>query len=176
MKKPRLNIDKSIRTYSGKYLNVFSPRPEDIDIVDIAHGLSHMCRFGGHTKKYYSVAEHSIFVCNSLPSPKKLAGLMHDASEAYLLDIPTPIKIHLPEYLEIEHNLMLAIASKFGFTYPKDSTVESADKSALVYEWENIVLSDNVNALSPLQAKDKFLEMFYTLTAKSRKTRTIGPR
>ena len=78
------------------------PRQEDIDIRDIAQSLARTCRFGGHGEFFYSVAEHSIYVTRILEKQganilTQLAGLLHDAEEAYLPDIPSPIKYHMPE-------------------------------------------------------------------------------
>jgi hypothetical protein len=126
-----------IRTYTGKYLDVFNPDPEQIDILDIAHALANTCRFGGHTREFYSVAQHSIMVAELVPPELKLQALMHDAAEAYLTDIPTPIKKRLPGYVELEDNLMKVIAARFGFDWPMADEVKAADKAELEYEWYN---------------------------------------
>ena len=77
-----------LSTFSGKKFYPFNPSPEQIEIVDIAHGLSMVCRFSGQCPYFYSVAEHCIHVTNVLPPSLKLEGLLHDASEAYLADLP----------------------------------------------------------------------------------------
>lgn len=94
------------------------PRGEDILIEDIAHALSMLCRFGGHGGFFYSVAEHSVVMSNVLEgegasSLTVLAGLLHDAEEAYLPDIPRPIKLLMPEALEMYKTLNSAIMRKF---------------------------------------------------------------
>ena len=83
------------QTHSGKMFDIFNPTPEDICIEDIAHALAMQCRFNGHTKEFYSVAEHSLNVArivNHLTSDPKtvMHALMHDAHEAYLGDLPGP--------------------------------------------------------------------------------------
>ena len=78
-------------TYTGKKFFPFDPRPEQICIEDIAHGLSMLCRFSGQCPYFYSVAEHSIYVVHCLPDNLQLEGLLHDASEAYLADLPRPV-------------------------------------------------------------------------------------
>lgn len=102
-------------TYSGKMLDLSDIRPEAIDIKDIAHALSQLCRFSGQCRSFYSVAEHSIRVCGLVPDEHKLAALLHDASEAYLGDVIAPIKQMLPAYKKLEDELMAVIANKFGF-------------------------------------------------------------
>jgi len=87
--------DRYLSTFTGKKFFPFAPHPHQIDIRDIAHGLSLLCRFSGQCPYFFSVAEHSIYVADNL----KLEGLLHDASEAYLADLPRPVKIGLPEYI-----------------------------------------------------------------------------
>jgi len=81
-----------ITTYTGKKFHYLNPQPEEIDIVDIAHSLSLTCRFSGHCKEFYSVADHSIRVAHIVPVGLKLQALLHDTAEAYLTDVPRPIK------------------------------------------------------------------------------------
>lgn len=154
-----------IRTYSGLYMNVFEPTIDMISIEDIAHALSHQCRFGGHLPKFYSVAQHS-WICEILIEPEyKLDALLHDASEAYLLDIPRPIKQRLSNYKEIEDGLMKLIAQKFGFTYPLHKRVKEIDEQVLQLEWDNLMLEnltiDAIKPHSPRRAKELFLKSFY---------------
>lgn len=145
-----------IRTYTGLYMNVFEPTLEMICIEDIAHALSHIPRFGGHTKKFYSVAEHCLLLWQNANSGLKLQALMHDASEAYLLDIPSPIKKQLKGYKEMEDRLMNLIAEKYGFEYPLSEHVKQLDKEALRFEWDNAVLKTH-ESLSPQEAKQRFI-------------------
>src|SRR5580704_6503205 len=88
--------DRYLSTYTGKKFFPYDPRPEQICIEDIAHGLSMLCRFVGQCRFFFSVAEHSIAVARLLPTNLKLFGLLHDASEAYLADLPRPVKAGLP--------------------------------------------------------------------------------
>lgn len=152
-----------IRTYSGHYFDVFDPNPDQIEIVDIAHSLSLLCRFAGHIKSFYSVAEHSIWVADKVSKTHALTALLHDASEAYLIDMPKPIKDEIPQYLEIENNLMKVIAEKLGFEYPFPEEVKIQDRAALIFEWENKVLSDNFISKTSKEAEEHFLEMYYKL-------------
>ena len=139
-----------------------------ICIDDIAHSLSNQSRFGGHLPEYYSVAQHS-FLCSQIVDPQfKLQALLHDASEAYLLDVPRPIKNRLSNYKEIEDKLMFLIAEKFGFKYPLEEEVKHADERMLRFEWERIMLNKpapvTFDCWDPKFAKQKFLEVFNEIT------------
>jgi hypothetical protein len=155
-----------IRTFSGKYVNVFEPDPETICIEDIAHALSHQCRFGGHLPQFYSVAQHSIFCADLAEDQHKLAALMHDASEAYLLDVPRPIKLRLDNYKAIEDNLMTLIAAKFNFSFPLDPHIKVVDEHMLRTEWVTLMLECReykFEVYSPQKAKIFFLRKFQEL-------------
>jgi hypothetical protein len=155
-----------IRTYTGKYVNVFEPAMDMIDIRDIAHALSNMPRWGGHTKKFFSVAQHSMAVAMMLPTELMLDGLLHDATEAYLMDIPSPIKAQLPDYKKIEDELMVCIARKFKITYPFYQSIKAADKIMLEKEWNNLVIGNEPTIFETLtnqQVEQQFLEMFEDL-------------
>lgn len=138
----------SLRTYTGRYINLLSPAPETIFPVDIAIGLSRQCRFGGHTKKFYSVAEHSmqclemaLFEYNHLPYlPLKV--LLHDAHEFILGDVPTPLKKLLTEYEYIAQRLQNTIHYRFGvkITPDEEKAIKEIDKKVLEWEWQNKVL------------------------------------
>lgn len=168
-KKESLHAPNSIRTLSGNYVNVINPDPETILIEDIAHSLSMQPRFGGHLPQFYSVAQHSLWVAERLMHDTDLAyiGLMHDASEAYLLDMPSPIKKNLSEYKIIEAHLMNIIASKFLFNADLPKEVIDADREALEMEWNEIALNhnkdNNIRILTNEEAKVAFLDMFYLL-------------
>jgi len=156
-----------IRTFTGIYIDVFDPKPEDICIEDIAHALSNICRFGGHTDKHYSVAEHSFRVAMVVSEENELAALLHDASEAYLMDIPTPIKKALPDYYKWEYRLMEVIAEKFGFQYPFTDEVKRADELLLHTEWsEMMTLVEGYEPETPESAKELFMYAFNQITAR----------
>jgi 5'-deoxynucleotidase YfbR-like HD superfamily hydrolase len=156
------NEDPVIRTSSGIWFNAFEPTEEMICIVDIAHALSNQCRFGGHLLKFYSVAQHSTSTALLVSPEHRLAALMHDASEAYLLDIPRPIKNKLSNYKEIEDGLMTIIAKKYGFQWPLHEEVKRADEEMLQIEWDNIVMSPTCKevCLTSAQAKENFIQQF----------------
>lgn len=131
-----------IQTYTGKQVWPLDPRPEDFDIIDIAHALSLVCRYTGHCKGFYSVGQHSCHVADLLhkQDPKViLTGLMHDASEAYIADIARPIKHTLLNYLEIEQRLEQALSIRFGLIYPFPPCIKEADNIMLNTERRDIM-------------------------------------
>jgi 5'-deoxynucleotidase YfbR-like HD superfamily hydrolase len=117
-----------LKTHSGKFIDLDNIDLDAIQIEDIARGLEGEIRWNGQTTRKVSVAEHSVRVCDKCGDPAlKLQALMHDASEYLLRDIATPIKLMLPDYVEIETRLMKAIGRKFGFDYPLHGDVKYID-------------------------------------------------
>ncbi len=122
--KLRLSGKSWIQTHSGKQFFPLAPRPEDVCIDDIAHALSQKVRFTGHCSRLYTVGQHSLLVSEALPSSFKLAGLLHDATEAYLPDVAAPIKGHVrietPEglktFAEVENRLADVIFEALGLS------------------------------------------------------------
>ena len=123
-----------IQTHSGKKFYPLNPTLSSIDIHDIAAALSKQCRYAGHCRKFYSVAEHCVLMARVATPEHKLAALMHDASEAYLVDIPSPIKPLLIGYKEMESDVMAAIAIKYGFSWPLPPEVKEIDHRILADE------------------------------------------
>lgn len=136
-----------IQLHSGGYINLLHPKPEDIHIGDIAHALSNICRFNGQTSHFYSVAQHSVLT-SILVEDKSLAlsALMHDAAEAYIGDVTSPLKKLLPEYRKIEANLESVIAERFGLSKTKPAAVTKADLIALVTEKRDLMISTDFDA------------------------------
>ncbi len=126
----------ALQTSSGAFFNVFEPRIEDVSLFDIARALSNLTRFGGHVPRFYSVAQHSVLVSRLVPAELAREGLLHDAAEAYVLDMPRPIKHHpsFKLYREIEDSVERVIATKFGLQYPFPAEVKKADNKALAIE------------------------------------------
>jgi hypothetical protein len=122
-----------IITVSGRTVHYLFPDPDCITIEDIAHALSRISRWCGHTQSFWSVAAHSLLVAQLLPRQLKLAGILHDAHEAYLGDVPTPLKMLLPEYPSIASKFDYAIENKFGVKL-HDPAIKMADTIALATE------------------------------------------
>lgn len=180
-------MENWIETHSGLKVFVNDPKPEQFDIKDIGYALSNTCRFGGHCAGFLSVAEHSVLVAQRLPQDYKLAGLLHDASEAYLGDMPSPIKQFLPDFKKFEDLFTRVINEKFGLD-SDDATmwgeVKWADMDALYTEAHFLIPSEGkewayfqnpaVNwkvrydlkpvCLPPAYAYKLFMGMFYELT------------
>lgn len=179
-----------METYTGLRFYPASPSVDQICIEDIAHGLANTARYGGQALKFYSVAQHAILVSFLAPYPYALAGLLHDASEAYLCDIPRPVKVLLPDYQLLEAEVMSVIREKFRKYDPvmgldlHHRWVKYADNLALVteaatliasggrdwtVEWEGVELSPISDWLiqdpwSPEDAERRFLSRFKMLT------------
>lgn len=141
-----------IETSQGIKFNFLDPSPDEINIKDIAFALANQCRFNGHVP-FFSVAEHSVAVAARLPPRLQLAGLLHDAAEAYLSDIPSPIKQHLPDYQALEKKVQDAIYKKF-------SVVLSEDEVKLVKEADKDATSTEAHYLLPSKGKD-WLSVFF---------------
>ena len=128
-----------IQTFSGRQFWPLDPRVDEIDIRDIAHSLSMQCRYNGHCTKFYSVAEHSVHVCWAATPANKLAGLLHDASETYLCDLPRPVKYSVIGYKEAEQVVEAVLAEKFGFEHPLPDEVHTLDARICLDEMRQIM-------------------------------------
>lgn len=123
-----------MQTYTGRAFWPLDPRVEDIDPLDIAHALGHLCRYGGHTRRFYSVAEHCVLMSRAVSPGNKLAALLHDATEAYVGDMIRPLKRQMPQYQDVEDNLWGFIATRFGVDPVIPAEVKEADNRILVNE------------------------------------------
>lgn len=147
-------------TYTGKRIEVTRPDPSAVDITDIAHALSHLCRFGGHVTRFVSVAEHSVRVSRAVPPNLTREALLHDAAEAYIGDVIKPLKDQLPRYQDLEAAWELAIATAFGVRAADlhHAAVKTADRRDLLSarrdlghpSWMTHVWNEDRDGLSPL--------------------------
>jgi hypothetical protein len=131
------------QTYSGVEFYIYDPRPEDIHVQDIAHALAMQCRFNGHCRSFYSVAEHSVRVAMLLIDEETDAvafwGLMHDASEAYCGDMVRPMKRGMPEFRAVEAKLTAAICTRFRLDPIEPPAVKVADNRLLATERRDLM-------------------------------------
>lgn len=119
---------------SGRPFWACDPRPEDIHLDDIVHALSHQCRYGGHCSKFYSVLEHSVLVSLVVPKEHARDGIGHDFTEAYVVDVPRPLKRMLRDYAAIEWRNWDAISFALGFSLELPQCIHDADNAVLLAE------------------------------------------
>lgn len=170
-------------TSTGRRFHFLEPRHEDIDLQDIAYSLAHKFRWGCHAKPNISVGQHSVMVAGMLlrkhfNTTVVLQGLMHDAAEAYLGDIPTPLKAHLPDYQAIELICEAAIFARFSIPYPPHPAVKAADRESGKWEYRDLMPGDSVGppagnhptlrVWGPEEAEFLFKDMYYHLKAELR--------
>jgi uncharacterized protein len=151
-------------THSLVIFDVLNPKIEHLRMKDIAHALSNLCRYGGHSPEFYSVAQHAV-LCSYFPGTplQQLAFLHHDDSEAYLVDMPRPIKKNLKEYVVIEENLQSIIFPWLGLEYPYSQEVHEVDDNMLKIEYKAFFGDEgendpNFEFWSPKEAKQRFLD------------------
>ena len=167
--------NRLIKTFTGKYIDVFDPNPNDICIEDIAQGESNQCRFGGQTKEFHSVAEHSIWMAERAEPRDKIACLFHDGSEGLGLgDLPKPIKNSMLEYQEVEDVLMRAISIKFNFEYPLNERVKALDKLSYEYERDNKLNANTFKSMTPKEARERFIELYEEIMEEQNNLITIN--
>lgn len=170
-----------IQTFSGERFYPLTPDINTINITDIAHALSMQCRFSGHTKFHYSVAQHCVYVSYLCNIEDAFYGLLHDASEAYLVDVPKPLKDSgkFLEYKILEKNLQNMIYQKYIGNSEEPGSVHKADMICLSTEaiqlYNNLrddwVLPANpspfiIEEMSPGKAKQLFIDRFSELNGK----------
>lgn len=173
-------MNPTITTRSGLYFNFINPDPDTIIIEDIAHALANICRFTGHTKQFYSVAQHSVLVSEIVEPEYQLDGLMHDAAEAYIGDISSPLKRRIPQYAAIERTVEYAVRYKFGLMLDLTPAIKKADYVLLATERRDLMaehdeywglldgvqpLPDRIEPWGPERAKEEFLDRFQMLSA-----------
>lgn len=152
---PKAVQSMKVRTYLGQLVDLLDLGASGgIAFEDIVVPLSRECRFSNATKEFYSVAEHSVYV--SLMA-EKLGGdpwgaLWHDAPEAFLRDLSSPVKNLMPGYQDLEHQLMQALALQFGFPYPFQDEIHRAD--LIMRQVEGLQLMRNWNGLPPTDCED----------------------
>lgn len=170
-----------ILTASGRYLDLLDPDSYTFDLTEIAQALSRICRFGGHTRRHYSVAQHCVHLSHLVPAEDALAGLLHDAAEAYVGDVTQPLKALLPEYRAIEQRIERAILRQFGVAAIPPS-VRRADLVMLATERRELMPAtadtwpclDGVEPLdvmlpgmAPRMAAECYLERFEALRSRA---------
>jgi uncharacterized protein len=176
-----------LQTVSGRWVNPIDPDPQQFDIEDIARALGNLCRFGGHCRVFYSVAQHSVIVSERVEqrggdAEDVFAALMHDASEAYLGDMPHPLKHRSAlgaVFKEAEDHLEAALREHFAIK-PGVAEIKRADRALLAAErrafsaerwaWPELEgvepLDIELEALSPDESERAFMRRFAELDAR----------
>lgn len=179
-----MNLQNCILTYTGKYVNLIRPDPATLDIVDIAHALSQINRFGGHTRRFYSVAQHSVLASHLVPLKYRLHALLHDAAEAYFGDMVQPLKCmeESQAYRAWESMMQAEIFDRFGLGLQQSdeckACLREADLIMLATERRDLMAPDskpwpildgvkprggNINPVSSHLAESMFLARFKEL-------------
>lgn len=167
-----------ISTYTGGKFYYDDIAASDIDINDIAHALSMIPRFSGHVSAFYSVAQHCVLGARRTMAPFKLEFLLHDASEAYVADVPRPLKEQVQEYCDIEHFIQREIAKRFKVGFPFNSHVHAMDQRMLATEardllhpncdwWKKMPVRPFSETIEPWEqdvAEQEYLKLFNKLT------------
>jgi hypothetical protein len=180
-----------IQTLSGRRVNPLDAAPEDIDPVDIANALANLCRFGGHSRGFYSVAQHSVIVCDLLDEQgatvdELMAALLHDAAEAYLGDLPHPIKHRsdlgaafrvAEKQLEAVINERFALPEAAARIKPLDRALLATERrifSTLSWEWPELdgvaPLDLEIEPWLPDRAREEFTRRYDQLAAAREKS------
>ena len=190
-----------IQTHSGRCYPLLAPRPEDVDIGDIAYALSNLARYTGHAARSYqdgsyfgpsfgvsySVAQHSVLVSNLVPEEHALVALLHDAAEAYVGDASAPLKRCTSDLARIERISWLAIARRYGLPLEMPAEVKHADLVLLATEKRDLMAPepkpwpsmpephpDRIEILAPYQAERAFLRRFHELTSHRTNVRALA--
>jgi hypothetical protein len=171
-----------MQTYTGRMFWPLSPQVEHVHIEDIAHALSMICRFGGHCREFYSVAQHSVLVSHHVEqyaAHLALEGLLHDAAEAYVGDMVRPLKRSMQSYINAEDRVFAAIAKRFGLGGVVHDSVKISDERLLATEARDIMggesagkwrlfatpLPDRIIPIPPKEAEKLFLARFNEVVA-----------
>lgn len=167
-----------LTTFSGQHLDFANPDLLAFNITDIAQGLSHECRFAGQIADFYSVAQHSVLCSLIVPQEFAREALLHDATEAYCKDIPSPLKRLLPDYSRIESSIDSLIREKYELPREMSQEVKAADLIMLATERRDLeVDADNhwpmldgispadilISPLNPVQAHALFMRRWEEL-------------
>jgi hypothetical protein len=177
-------IGPTILLASGNYFDYEAPDSSIFTIEDIAHGLSMTCRFAGHCRWHYSVAQHSIHVSEIVPPEHAYQGLMHDAPEFAVGDMAKPLKVICPDYGVVEKRVEGAVFRRFNVATPLPPTIKEADIQMLATEQRQLMqnrddwdytrgrkpLDFTIPVWTPEEAKARFLARYSTLASDHRGT------
>lgn len=167
----------SIILSDESYFNFLEPEKCSFSLRVIAHALSNICRFGGHCPQYYSVAQHSVYVSQLVPSEYAFQGLMHDSAEAFVGDVCKPLKDLLPDFKIVEDNVERALFELYSLSLPLDPSIKEADIVMLATEQKQLFGNEDtwgycggrqpadltITYMSPEQAEEFFVNRYFEL-------------
>lgn len=130
----------AIQTFTGRWFDLAAPDPAQVDVVDVAHSLSQINRYTGHTTRPYSVAQHCVLISRIVPETLAFDALMHDAAEAYVGDLSRPLRMLLPEFDDIEHRVRVAVGAALGFDPEISAQVRDFDTLMLFWERRDLLV------------------------------------
>lgn len=181
----RQSINPTITLYSGNNFDFTNPEECNFTIEDIAHALSNLCRFTGHCRAFYSVAEHSVLVSQMVAPEQAYNALLHDAAEAFVHDVARPLKALLPDYKVIEKRIESVVFERLGVSYPLPDEIDIADRRMLLTEIKLLMPPGHTSwdifpgctpfelpalpCWSPRDAKDAFMERYAELIREMRR-------
>lgn len=170
-----VHLDDGIELLNGNMFSFHSPDASTLEVEELAHVLSNVCRFAGHVRYFYSVAQHAVNVSLIVDRAHAKTALLHDTAEGFTNDIVTPLKHMVSTFREIEERIESAMAAHFGFQYPLPDEVKWADLAMLKLEKEHLKPSAsswgvldgidaepvrhlvNLEPMSPTEARDAFI-------------------
>lgn len=173
----------TIQTASGYYIDLTKPELGHYSLWDIGHALSNLCRFNGHCRRFYSVAQHSVLVSRCVPTELALDALFHDAAEAYIGDMSSPLKSLMPEYRAIEAKVEKALRHALGLNLDLHPAIKAADLTLLATEQRDLMprlteawkitagvvtLTERIEPLRPWAAFDAFMRRYNELVSTKR--------
>jgi hypothetical protein len=171
-------VGPAILLSDGTYFDFENPQFGQQIVEVIAHSLSNLCRFTGHCRSFYSVAEHSVHVSWIVPPEYALAGLLHDAAEAFVGDVAKPLKCMLPDFAVIEDRVEQTLFAHLGLPFPIPAPIKTADRAMLRVEQEQAMMNHDgwhhthgeepapvtLKFWTPAEANMQFMRRFQTLT------------
>ena len=171
-------LNSVIQLRSGAYFSLQQPEHGPFDIEEIAHALANLCRFNGHSRQFYSVAQHSVLVSQHVPAALAMEALLHDAAEAFIGDVPTPIKMLLPDLQSLEARIDQAVRRHYRLPNQLSAAVHHADRVLLATERRDLLaeqdrvwpviadvdpLPEVISPVLPNEARSLFLDRFEAL-------------
>lgn len=175
---PEVPVHPTVLTHSGNVFHYITPMHSLLEVEDVAHALANQCRFGGHTKAFYSYAQHAVMVSRLVPAEDALHALFADAAKALIGNVQTACKPLLPDYQRLEERILRAVYAHLHLEWPTPPSVHVAALVMRATErrdllppngkpWPELIgvqpLPDRIVPELPQQAKDLFLHRYESL-------------